>query len=128
MRGSKHKTLFADALGINRKNIYRQQRQPIKDLTLKHQIEAVHRDHPAYGHRRVALHLGINHKRAQRVMALFNLRPPRRPSKHNTTCSTTPHPYHNLLKDLNAITQPHHVWCSDVSRMVYQGTGWYLAD
>lgn len=127
MRRSKHKTLCADALGISRKNIYRQQRQPIKDLALKHQIEAVHRDHPAYGHRRVALHLGINHKRAQRVMAQFKLRPPRRRSKHYTTCSTTPHPYHNLLKDLNAITQPHQVWCSDVSRMVYQGTIWYLA-
>jgi transposase-like protein len=45
-------------------------------------------------------------------MALFNLRPPRRRSKHYTTGSTTPHPYHNLLKDLNAITQPKQVWCS----------------
>jgi putative transposase len=127
VRQSKYKTLCADALGINRKNIYRQRRQPSKDLVLKYQIEAVHREHPAYGHRRVALHLGINHKRAQRVMAHFKLRPPRRRSKHYTTRSTTPHLYHNLIKEMKTITLPHQVWCSDVSRLVYQGTVWYLA-
>ena len=35
-----------------------------------------HRHHPAYGHRRLAIHLGIHHKRAQRVMTKFDLRPP----------------------------------------------------
>jgi len=59
VRRSTHKTLCADALGINRKNIYRQRRQPTKDLALKQQIEAVHHEHPAYGHRQIALHLGI---------------------------------------------------------------------
>lgn len=112
---------------MNRKNIYRQPRQPGQDWTLKCQIEAVHRDHPAYGHRRIAWHLGINHKRAQRVMAAFKLRPPRRRRCCYTTRSTRSHPYRNLLKDLQAITQPHQVWCSDVSRLVYQGTVWYLA-
>ena len=121
MRRSRNKTVCAEALGINRKNIYRRR------LPAKAQIEAVHRQHPTSGHRRVALHLGINHKRAQRVMAKFNLRPPRRPSKRYTTGSTTRHPYHKLLKDLRPITQPHHVWRSDLSRIVYQGTVWYLA-
>lgn len=127
MRRSKHKTVCALALGVNRKNIYRQRRQPDKDWSLKCQIEAVHRDHPAYGHRRIAWHLGINHKRAQRVMAVFKLRPPRRRRCSYTTRSTRSHPYRNLLKDLQAIAQPHLVWCSDVSRLVYQGTVWYLA-
>jgi putative transposase len=75
----------------------------------------------------MAFHLGINHKRAQRVMAQFNLHPPRRRTKRYTTRSTTNHPYTNLLKDLGPITEPHQVWCSDLSRMVYQGTVWYLA-
>lgn len=112
---------------MKRKNIYRQRRQPAKDWALKCQIEAVHRDHPAYGHRRIAWHLGINHKRAQRVMAAFKLRPPRRRAHSYSTHSTRLYPYRNLLKDLNAITRPHQVWCSDVSRLVYQGTIWYLA-
>ena len=78
VRRARLKTVCAEALGIRRKNIYRERKQPAKDQTLKQQIKAVHREHPAYGHRRVAIHLGINHKRAQRVMAKFNLRPPRR--------------------------------------------------
>jgi transposase len=78
VRHARLKSVCAQALGINRKNIYRQLKLPAKDHALKQQIEAAHRQHPAYGHRRIAIHLGINHKRAQRVMAKFNLRPPRR--------------------------------------------------
>jgi putative transposase len=119
--------LIAEALGIARKNIYRQRKQPLKDASLKQAIEAIHRQHPAYGHRRVALALGINHKRAQRVMAKYGLKPPRRRVKSYITRSTPHHSYTNLLKALPPITQPHHVWCSDLSRLVYRGTIWYLA-
>lgn len=126
MRRSSNKTACAEGLGINRKNIYRRLLMPAKDLALKTQIEAVHRQHPAYGHRRIALHLGINHKRAQRVMAKFNLRPPRRRIKHYSTVSTPHHNYRNLLSEMT-VTHPHQVWCSDLSRIVYRGTIWYLA-
>jgi hypothetical protein len=77
--------LITEALGIARKNIYRQRKQPLKDASLKQAIEAIHRQHPAYGHRRVALALGINHKRAQRVMAKYGLKPPRRRVKSQTS-------------------------------------------
>ncbi len=112
---------------INRKNIYRELKLPIKDETLKREIQAIHRQHPAYGHRRVAIALGINHKRAQRVMAQYHLRPPRRQTRHFCTRSTAHHTYSNQLKDRLPITQPHQVWCSDLSRIVYRGTLWYLA-
>lgn len=118
--------MCAEALGISRKNIYRERKQPVQDHALKQQIEAVHRQHPAYGHRRVAIELGINHKRAQRVMAKFNLRPPRRRVKRYSTISTLHHSYVNLLTDLT-VTHPHQVWCSDLSRIAYHGTVWYLA-
>lgn len=100
---------------------------PIKDEKLKQEIQAVHRQHPAYGHRRVALELGINHKPAQRVMAKYNLRPPRRRTKHYCTRSTPHHTYNNLLKDQLPVTQAHQVWSSDLTRLVYRGTVWYLA-
>lgn len=100
---------------------------PIKDEKLKQEIQAVHRQHPAYGHRRVALELGINHKRAQRVMAKYNLRPPRRQTKHHCIRSTPHHTYRNLLKDKLPVTQAHEVWCSDLTRLLYHGTVWYLA-
>jgi len=86
----------------------------------------VHRDHPAYGHRRIAIHLEINHKRTQRVMAKFKLRPPRRRVKRYSTVSTPHHTYKNLLKDLT-VTDPHQVWCSDLTRIEYRGTLWYIA-
>ncbi|MCB9005713.1 MAG: DDE-type integrase/transposase/recombinase, partial [Ardenticatenaceae bacterium] len=119
--------MAAEALKINRKNIYRQLKMPIKDEKLKQEIQAVHRQHPAYGHRRVALELGINHKPAQRVMAKYNLRPPRRRTKHYCTRSTPHHTYNNLLKDQLPVTQAHQVWSSDLTRLVYRGTVWYLA-
>lgn len=84
---------------------------PAKDELLKQEIQAVHRQHPAYGHYRVALELGINHKRAQRVMAKYNLRPPRRRAKHYCTRSTPHHTYSNQLKEHLPVTQVHHVWC-----------------
>jgi putative transposase len=126
VRRARIKSVCAEALSISRKNIYRQSRQPAKDQALKEQIEAAHRQHPAYGHRRIAIHLGVNHKRAQRVMAKFNLRPPRRRIKRYSTVSTPHHSYHNLLNNLTVI-EPHQVWCSDLSRLEYRGTVWYLA-
>jgi len=86
----------AEALGINRKNIYRQLKQPLKDQALKQQIESVHREHPAYGHRRIAIHLGINPKRVQQAMAKYDLRPPPRQVKRYSTVSTPHHTYTNL--------------------------------
>jgi len=126
VRRARIKAVCAEALGINRKNIYRRWKRPAKDRALKQEIEAVHRQHPAYGHRRIAIHLGINHKRAQRVMAKFNLRPPRRRVQRSSTVSTPHHTYHNRLNELT-VWQPHQVWCSDLSRIDYRGTIWYLA-
>jgi transposase InsO family protein len=60
-------------------------------------------------------------------MALFKLRPPRRTTRPCSTRSTTPNNYPNLLKDIETITQPYQVWCSDLCRFVYRGTVWYLA-
>jgi putative transposase len=100
---------------------------PAKDELLRQEIQAVHRQHPAYGHERVALELGINHKRAQRVMAKYNLRPPRRRTTNFCTRSTPHHTYSNQLKQQLPITQAHQVWCSDLSRLVYRGRVWYLA-
>lgn len=119
--------MCVEALGVNRKNIYRFLRMPAKDQALKAQIEDLHRQHPAYGHRRVALHLGINHKRAQRMMAKYGLSPPRRRAKRYVTVSTPHHIYHNQMAELNTITEPHQVWCSDLSRIEYHRTVWYLA-
>lgn len=119
------KSVRAKALGVNRKNIYRKSKLQVKDKLLKKQIKVVHQDHPAYGHRRVAWELGINHKRVLRVMNKFKIKPPRRKLNHFCTRSTSHHTYTNLIKDLIP-TKPHQVWCSDVSYIKFQGRFWYL--
>lgn len=128
MKAGKIKAVRACALGISRKNIYRQSKLEIKDKLLKQEIEAVWLKHPAYGHRRLAWELKVNHKRILRVMRKFNLKPPRRKVKklYFITHSTNRHHYTNLIKNLK-ITRPHQVWVSDVSYIKFQGQFWYLA-
>jgi len=127
------KSVRAAALGVSRKNIYRLSKLDKKDEMLKEEIKKVHLKHKAYGHRRVAWELGINHKKALRVMNKFNLKPPRGKRKHFCTQSTEHHHYFNLVKaiiqdkfNLNKL-KPHQIWCSDVSYFKFQGRFWYLA-
>jgi len=83
---------------------------------------------PAYGHRRVALDLGINHKRATRVMKKFNLKPPRRKIRHYCTQSVYGHGYTNLIKEftINQV-KIDQIWFSDVSFIKFDNRFWYLA-
>lgn len=120
------KSVRADALGINRKNIYRASKQALKDEALKEAINKVHIKHPAYGHKRLALELKLNKKRVLRVMKIFGIKPPRRKSHYYTTRSTSHHSYTNLITDF-VPTKSHDLWCSDLSYIKFQGKFWYLA-
>jgi len=64
-------------MNINHKNIYYKNKKDIKDIGVKSDIEETFKTHPAYGHRRLALELKMNHKKILRVMHKFNLKPPR---------------------------------------------------
>lgn len=121
------KSVRADALGVNPKNIYYVKKLPIKDEVLADKIRKVHQTDSSYGHRRVAWELDINHKRALRVMNKFGIKPPRRKIKrHWCTRSTTKHSYTNLIKDI--VPQiPHQIWAGDVSYIKFQGRFWYLS-
>jgi transposase InsO family protein len=65
-------------IGFSRTHQYYQSKQPAKDWTTKQLIELVLREHPSYGHKRLAIHLEINKKRVLRVMKLFGIKPYRR--------------------------------------------------
>lgn len=127
VKAGKIQSVCAEALGINRKNIYYQKRLPTKDEALANQVKKVHETDPAYGHRRVAWELGINPKRALRVMNKFGIKPPRRKRKsYYCTRSTDKHNYSNLIKEITPQT-PHQIWASDVSYIKFQGRFWYLS-
>lgn len=100
VRSGKVKSIRAEALGIERRNIYREGKQKAKDNSLKEAIEQVWIKHPAYGHKRLSLELKVGKNRILRVMHLFGIKPPRRKSHFCTTGSTKePHKYINLIKD-----------------------------
>ena len=63
----------ARSLGVSRGSLYYQPRLPAKDQLLLQEIRAVLTDHPSYGHKRIAIELGLNKKRIRRVMRLFGL-------------------------------------------------------
>lgn len=119
--------MVAAALGISRKNIYRHQIQPHKDLELVNRIKAAHVDNPAYGQYKMALELGVNHKRTERVMKKFGIKAPRRKKHHFCTISVYNHDYINLIKDIaKELFVPHLIWVCDVSYFKFQGKFWYL--
>ena len=120
--------MCAEALGISRKNVYRTTKQTAKDLELVVQINDAHKTNPAYGQYKMALELGVNHKRTERVMKLFGILAPRRKKHHFCTVSTDNHDYTNLIKEIpKEQFVPHLIWVCDVSFFKFQGQFWYLA-
>lgn len=83
--------------GISRTHVYYKHKQPSKDWVTKQQIEVCLRDHPTYGHKRLALHLKINKKRVLRVMKLYGIKPYRRTAKKPFVVPQRDCIYPNLL-------------------------------
>lgn len=84
-------------IGIKRTHQYYQHKQPLKDWRTKQMIEEVLREHPGYGHKRLALHLKINKKRVLRVMKIFGIKPYRRYVKKPFVYKTKDSIFSNLL-------------------------------
>lgn len=126
MRAGNIKSVRAEALGVNRKNIYYSKKQEAKDEALKKAIEKVWVKDSSYGHKRLGWELKVNHKRVSRVMRKFGLKPPRRKVAFYTTKSTPHHHYTNLIKDFIP-THTHDLWCSDLSYFKYRGRIFYLS-
>ncbi len=91
---------------VSRNSLYYKPKLPAKDLLLKQQIEAILFEHKSYGHRRIAIALGINKKRVLRVMKLFNLKPKKLRKKPRFKKNKFPkNSAKNLILDLQ-INQP----------------------
>ena len=119
------KSVRAQALGINRKNIYRTSLLNAKDLIIRDEIIKAHKKHPSYGHRRLGLHLKMHPKRIRRLMKKYGLRAPRRKGKHPFCTRSVRHrKYPNLIKELE-ITYENQVWCSETSGFRFQGNKWF---
>jgi putative transposase len=123
------KIALAHSLGVSRSSLYKHRKQPAKDWALKEAIEEAWHDHPAYGHKRLAMHLGINKKRVRRVMRLYDLHPPRRrrkknPRKRRQKAITQEYP--NILA-VYTPDVPNRAWVSDFTKLYHRGLQLNLA-
>jgi transposase InsO family protein len=123
------KTNLAEQLGVSRQSLYYKPLKPVQDLATKMEIEGVLAKHPSYGHKRVALELDINKKKALRVMKKFGLKPykrrikrPKKPDDLNKP----PTIYQNLIKEIT-VFKPNQIWVADFTYIKFQGKFIYLA-
>lgn len=126
------KSVVTEQIGISRQNLYYQPKLPAKDLELKNKIEAIGLEHKAYGYRRIAIDLGVNHKRVHRVMKLFGLKARRslnRQPKVKSNRDLSSINRHQNLFVKAVVNKPNQAWVSDFtylpqpnSKFVYLAT------
>jgi transposase InsO family protein len=125
--GKENKTRQAKLLSISRQLLYYRHKKPPKDWELKIRMEEVLREHPSYGHKRLAIHLKINRKRILRVMKLFGIKPYRkRGKKFRYTKANRDIEFPNLLLT-NFPFRPNQIWASDFTHIAFRGQWIYLA-
>lgn len=128
-REKKNKSALARKLGISRSALYYKSRLVVRDMVLQEQIRSIMKEHPAYGHRRVALALGRNKKQILRVMNKFGIRPTtsrlKKPNK-KADRKRKEMPYKNWLELLCPI-RPDIVWACDFTYMRFSGGFRYVA-
>lgn len=120
------KAALARKLGISRASLYYVSKQLPKDWALKTRIEGLLAEQPSYGSPRVAEALGVNEKRAARVMRLFGLAAYRRRGRKPKKKGVAKTFYPNLLRE-HPPQHPHDVWVADFTYLPYQGKFLYLA-
>lgn len=124
-----NKTKLAKSMGISRGTLYYKSKMNIRDQIIKEQIISTLRDHPAYGHKRIAIYLGFNKKRILRVMKKYKLNPlikrSKKPRKKDDLGKKAMS-YINWLKRLCPFA-PNVFWATDFTYMWFQGRFYYLA-
>ena len=128
MAAAKNKTALAKELGISRQSLYYHPKKPKEDHGIKERIISLQADHPAYGHRRMALFLGLNRKRIHRIMKKFGIRPkimrgrPWKPGDVGKPATMVP----NLAKTL-CLVQANVLWAGDFTYIPWRGDFIYAA-
>ncbi len=123
------KAALAQQLGVARSSLYYQPKKPPTDHITTQQIVAVMAEHPAYGHRRVAWALGINHKKTQRLMRQSGLKPRLRRGKKPTKPGDVGQQdtyRHNILRIL-CPARSNVVWAGDFTYLWLHDRFWYVA-
>jgi len=123
------KKLLSQVLGVSRRWFYRVcPAQPTRDTILKEQILKVWESHPSYGHRRLALALGVGKKKVRRCMQLFGLKPYKRKARWRKRRDERRPPslFQNQIKNQCPL-HPNYAWAGDFTYLPFKGTFVYLA-
>ncbi len=120
------KAALTKQLGISRASLYYTSKQLPKDWALKNEIEGLLREHPGYGSPRVATALGVNKKRAARVMRLFGIRAYRRRDRRFRKSGVAKREYPNLLREARP-EHPNEVWVADFTYLPFKEAFVYVA-
>lgn len=128
-RAKTSKTALARKLGIARSTLYYKPKKPPRDDDLRKRIAAVMAEHPAYGSRRVALHLGMNRKPVARVMRAFGLLPKVRRGARFVKPDDLGRPETRIPNVLGALCplRPNVVWAGDFTYLWHVDRFWYVA-
>ena len=104
----------ADLLGISRSSLYYRPRQIDPDtLSVMNRIDKLYTKRPYFGSRRIAVELGVNRKRIQRLMRVMGIEAIY--PKPNLSANNTAHPiYPYLLGGIRA-GYPNHIWGTDIT-------------
>lgn len=120
---------LARQLGVARSTLYYQSKRELWDERLRQDIYQTLHLHPSYGHRRLAIQLGVNKKRILRVMHRYDIKPYRRRG-HKPQREASPRMVDAILPNLVADYFPDHpkdVWASDFTYIPYEGRFIYVA-
>ena len=123
------KSLLSVLLNLSRKSLYLHTNlQQNKDEILKDQILSVLELNPSYGHRRIAMALGLGKKRIRRVMKIYNIKPYKRKARwfKKRDFGNPDSGYPNLIKGICPI-KPNIVFVGDFTRLSWNGKVIYLA-
>lgn len=123
------KTILARRLGLARSTLYYRSKKEDTDEKGRTLIEEVMISNPSYGHRRIALELGWNKKKALRLMKKFGLKPKLRRGQRwqkKGDIGLEPASYENLVSNWCPI-EPDIVWYADFTYLKVRDSFLYLA-
>jgi len=117
-------------LHIPRRNLYNKKQNKIheKDAAMQEAILSVLAQNPGYGHRRIALALGIGQRTTRRIMKQYGIKPYKRKARWRKRRDERrePQPYPNLIKGSCPIV-PGTVLVGDFTHLTHLGKIIYVA-
>jgi len=122
------KSLLSVLFNFSRKALYLNSDSEARDELLKNQIIDCLSINPSYGHRRLAIALGVGKKKIRRVMRLYCIKPYKRMARWSKKRDKgkPDRGYPNLIKGSCPIS-PKVVYVGDFTRLFWNGKVIYLA-